>query len=148
MIDPGASFAEHVAVLERRIAELERAAGRGPGDWQPLTLASANWTQTRTPQWRINAGNIELRGLITKTTFPLSLGGTLFSTSATGNPPAPSVEYRVAMHGQVAASTPDYQPIDFVWDLSGTPLLRTTTVTLELAVGDVLFLDGARWPIN
>lgn len=119
----------------------------GPVDsfeWQDITLASGNWTNSPTAQWRYIAGRIELRGAVTRTTYNFAAGGTLFNLG-TGNPPEPERDYRLLCGAQVAAETPDASTIYMFVDTS-TGTFRSSTSTHNLAIGDAIFLDGIWWP--
>lgn len=119
----------------------------GPVDsfeWQDITLASGNWTNSPTAQWRYIAGRIELRGAVTRTTSSFAAGGTLFNLG-TGNPPEPERDYRLLCGAQVAAETPDASTIYMFVDTS-TGTFRSSTSTHNLAIGDAIFLDGIWWP--
>lgn len=119
----------------------------GASAWQPLTLASANWTQIRTPQWRINAGRVELRGFLTRTTSTFTANGTLFTLGAAANPPVPSQAYTVHGAAGIAAATPDATVV--VWQVdAGAGTFRSSALTHAVAVGDTVSLDGICWPIN
>jgi hypothetical protein len=139
-IDPNDRFADRIKTLEALVAELQRPSVR----WRTITLASPNWTQVRTPEWRLNGGRIELRGALTRTTSTFPPTSNVFLLDS-GNPPTPSQVYAVGGPGTIVASTPDSQYMTWVVD-TGLPSFRSGSATFTLAVGDAVSLDGIWWP--
>lgn len=141
-VDPNDRFAQQIKSLQAQVAELQRPSS----GWQTITLASPNWTQVRTPEWRLNGGRIELRGAVTRTTSTFPPTSNILLLGSSGNPPAPSQLYSVGAQATIVASTPDSQFMTWVVD-TAVPSLRSGSTTFTVAVGDGVSLDGIWWPV-
>src|SRR5690606_39633666 len=64
-------------------------------------------TLFRSPQWRFNAGRVETRGFLTRTTSTFAAGGTLFGFGTGNNPPAPPTDFVLSAAASIAAMTPE-----------------------------------------
>jgi hypothetical protein len=144
-VDPGIEYAQRIADLEADVAELKRLLAKSPATaWATITLGSANWTQTRTPQWRTNGARIELRGYLTRINGGFTIPSALF-TLGSANPPNPGVNYNLVGYAVVAALTPDSTDYGWVVD-TGAGTFRTAGTTHPLAIADQVSLDGLWWP--
>ena len=143
--DPVAAFAETIADLQREIEALQQKASRPSYTaWTALALASGAWAGTG--YWRHNAGRVELRGSLVRTTSTFAAGATLFGL--TGNAiPEPPVNAQVISGAAIAAQAPIGTSMLWVVDIS-THVFRSSSTTHAPAVGDTVILDGIWWPTS
>lgn len=127
----------------RTAPEIEDRIAGTDGGWANISLSSGNWTLDQQPQWRYNAGRVELRGWATRTSSTFTAGATLFATGGS-NPPVPAQTYRVIGGVVIAAATPDAQAQRWIIDAA----FASSSAGWAIAVGDSVSFDGIWWPIT
>lgn len=133
---------DYVALLEMGADRL--ILGAVGSVWRDLTLASANWSETRTCEWRREGGRIWLRGLLVRTTSTFTASTTLFTLASADNPPNPGVTSNSTALTIIAALTPAAYSYPWVIDSGG--VFRASGSAPTVAIGDTVVLDGVSWP--